>query len=59
MAKGIEKGKAEGIREGVKKDKQEKAVEVAKKLLAKGISVEEVAEITDLPVSEIQKLIKH
>lgn len=59
MAKGIEKGKAEGIREGVKKDKQKKAVEVAKKLLAKGISVEEVAEITDLPVSEIQKLIKH
>lgn len=50
LEEGITKGKAEG--------KHEKAVEIAKKLLAKGISAEEAAELTDLPINEVEQLKK-
>lgn len=56
----LEEGKAKGLKEGLKeglvKGKKEKAIEIAKKLLAKGMSAQEVAEITDLPESEIKEL---
>lgn len=45
MAKGIEKGRAEGRTEG--------KIEIAKAMLAKGMSVEMIAEITGLTAEEI------
>lgn len=48
LREGKEKGRMEG--------KLEKAIEIAKKLLAKGASIEDIAEITDLPVSDVKKL---
>ena len=47
MAKGIEKGRAEG------------KTEIAKTMLAKGMSVEMIAEITGLTAEEITKTIKN
>ena len=35
---------------------KEKAIKVARKLLMKGMSIEEVAELTELPEEEIIKL---
>lgn len=48
-----EKGWAEGIAKG----EFEKAIQVAKKMLAKNYaSLEEIAKLTELPIQEIQKL---
>ena len=49
---GLEKGKAEGKAAG----KGEKAIEVAKKLLKKGINLNEVAELTGLDAADLAKL---
>ena len=51
---GREEGRQEGRQEGEKKQKNE----IAKKLLAKGMSIEEIKEITDLSDEELQKLKK-
>ncbi|MCL0028112.1 hypothetical protein M1M88_00115 [Peptococcaceae bacterium] len=48
IQKGIQKGRIEGMKE--------KAIKVARKLLMKGMSIEEVAELTELPEEEIIKL---
>jgi predicted transposase/invertase (TIGR01784 family) len=49
---GIKEGKEEGIKEGAKN----KAIEMAKKMLIKGISLEEISELTDLAIKDIEKL---
>lgn len=49
ITKGLQKLKEEGIKEG--------AIEIAKKLLKKGHSIEEVAEITGLSKEEIKNLV--
>ena len=48
MKQGIEKGKAEG--------KHEANTETAQRLLAMGLSAEEVAKATQLPLESIKKL---
>lgn len=48
IQEGIQKGRIEGMKE--------KAIKVARKLLMKGMSIEEVAELTELPEEEIIKL---
>ncbi len=45
-------GKAEGLAEGILIEKQT----MARKLLSRGLSVEEIAALTDLPVSEVGQL---
>ncbi len=35
---------------------REKDIEIAKKMLAKNISIEDIAEITNLPIETIEKL---
>jgi predicted transposase/invertase (TIGR01784 family) len=45
--KGIEKGKAEG------------KFEVARKMLARGMALPDVAEIAELPIDKIQSLVPH
>ncbi|MBQ3690243.1 MAG: hypothetical protein II937_10365, partial [Bacteroidales bacterium] len=52
-AEGLAKGRAEGLAEGAK----QKSVDMARKLKLRGLmSVEEIAEITDLTIDEIQKI---
>ena len=50
------RGKKDGIVEGIKKGVMEKSIEIAKKLLNRNNSKEEVAEITGLKIEEIEKL---
>ena len=52
MAKGMEKGRAEGIEEG----KHEANTETAQRLLAMGLSAEQVAKATQLPLEIIKNL---
>jgi predicted transposase/invertase (TIGR01784 family) len=52
IAIGEERGKAEGKAEGELK----KAREIALKLLSRGMSIDEIADITDLTEDEIRKL---
>ena len=44
-------GRAEGIAEGI----ELKTVEIARKMLRRGMAVEEVAELMDMTVQEIKK----
>ena len=50
--KGIELGKKDGHEQG----KAEEKIEIAKKLLAKNSSIEEIMELTELPEKEIMQL---
>ena len=64
----IEKGRNQGIREGIKEGKikgisegivigiNEGKIQIAKKMKQKNISIDEIAEITDLSKEEIEKL---
>ena len=58
--KGKEEGKEEGIAEGIEKGraegKYEANTETAQRLLAMGLSAEEVARATQLPLEIIEKL---
>ena len=51
-AEGKQEGREEGKQEGI----QEGKLVTARKLKAKGYSVEEISEITELPISEIEQL---
>ena len=59
MAEGLEKGRAEGIVKGREEGKVEGKLEIAKAMLAKGMSVEMIAEITGLTAEEITKTTKN
>ena len=52
--KGKEKGKEEGIAEGMEKGMNQKALEIAKNMLAMGLSAEQVAKATQLPLDIIK-----
>ena len=54
--KGMEKGKEEGIAEGMEKGMNQKALEIAKKMLAMGLSAAQVAKATQLPLDIIKNL---
>ena len=49
-------GKEEGIKEGIKEGELNSKIEVAKKLLERGNDIDTIAEITELPKGEIEKL---
>ena len=49
-------GFQEGIQEGIEKGEKQKAIEIAKKLLQNGISVEVVADTTGLTMEELNKI---
>ena len=53
---GLESGIKKGIEEGIKEGAKEKQLEIAKKLLSKKVSIEEIVEITDLSKEEIENL---
>ena len=54
--KGKEKGKEEGIAEGMEKGMNQKAQEIAKNMLAMGLSAEQVAKATQLSLEIIKNL---
>ena len=60
MAKGIEEGMAKGIEEGMAKGREEgeknKALAIARQMLADGMPAESVARYTNLTVEEIRHL---
>ena len=60
MAKGMEKGMAKGMEKGMEKGraegKHEANTETAQRLLAMGLSDEQVSTATELPLEEIQKM---
>ena len=59
-AKGLAEGEAKGLEKGLAKGKAEGKAEeqrrIARRLLAAGLSVEQVAESTDLPVDQVRAL---
>jgi predicted transposase/invertase (TIGR01784 family) len=61
LEKGIEKGKAEGMEKGIEKGKAEgelnKSRNIARNLSKMNMSLEQIAQVTELSVEEIQKLI--
>ncbi|MCU5282963.1 Rpn family recombination-promoting nuclease/putative transposase [Bacillus cereus] len=52
----IEGARAESKEEGIKEGKEAKAIEMAKKMLKKNKSVEEIAEFTELDMDVLEKL---
>ena len=54
--KGRMEGRNEGISLGITRGAHEKAVETAKNLLSLGLSHEQIASATGLPIEEIEKL---
>ena len=56
LEEGIKKGKAAGLIEGEKIGERKKAIEMAKKMIAKGVSAEDITEFTGLSVEEINQL---
>ena len=54
--KGKEEGMEKGIAEGMEKGMNQKALEIAKNMLAMGLSAEQVAKATQLPLEIIKNL---
>ena len=53
---GIAEGKEIGMKEGMEKGMNQKALEIAKNMLAMGLSAEQVAKATQLPLDIIKNL---
>lgn len=51
-------GYEEGLEEGIEKGMETARLKVAQKLFEKGFSLEEIGETLELPVEEVQKLVK-
>ena len=56
IVEGIKKGISQGITQGITQGIMENSIAIAKKLLSRNNSKEEVAEITGLKIEEIEKL---
>ena len=54
--KGLREGKEEGLREGEKKGENKKAIEMAKKMLSDGMSMDIITKYSGLSIEEIEKL---
>ncbi len=54
---GLRKGKRDGRKQGRMEGKKEKQLEIAKKMLSKKLSIEEIIEITELSKEEIEELL--
>ena len=53
---GIKKGINQGIKQGINQGEIKKSLEIAKKLLEKDMSIEDISKITELSKEEILKL---
>ena len=54
--KGMEKGRAEGIAEGIEEGMSQRSLEIARKMLAKGLDEASVMDMTGLTAEEIKLL---
>jgi len=52
MEKGLEKGREEGREEGREKGREEGKIEAARKLLAEGMKIEDIARILEINESD-------
>ena len=55
-ARGIEKGRSEGLQEGKAQGEYDKAVSIARTLLGRGLSEEDIAQITGLAIEQVRKI---
>ena len=53
---GIQKGIEQGLSQGIEQGAEQKAIETAKNFLKEGLSVEQIARCTDLPLEKVQEL---
>ena len=58
MEKGLAQGKEEGLAEGMEKGMNQKRLEIAKKMLAKGMDENTIMEITGLTQEQIRSISK-
>ena len=56
--KGREEGRKEGIKEGIKEGRKEEKIQMARKLLLRGMSIDEVVFITELAREKVASLIQ-
>lgn len=56
LKEGIEAGKAQGLQEGKAQGLQQSKIEIAKKMLSKGMPLDLVVEMTELSEEEIKTL---
>ena len=54
--RGVEKGVEQGVKTGIKEGKKIEKVEIAKRLIKRGIDLNIIAESTGLPREEIDEL---
>ena len=56
IEQGMQQGISQGIEQGIERGAEQKAIETAKKLISMGLSLEQVAEGTDLSLEKVQEL---
>ncbi len=56
MARGMEKGMARGIEKGIEKGMKEAMLKIAQKMKSSGMPLESIAQMTELPLEEIEAL---
>jgi len=56
VEEGVKKGLNQGLEQGLEQGGKQKAVDSAKKMLAKGYSIYDISEITDLSIERIKEL---
>ena len=58
LSEAKENGYTSGINDGISKGKNKKTIEIAKNMLKKNMSIEDISDITGLSIEEINKLTK-
>ena len=56
MEEGMEKGRAEGIAEGIEEGMSQRSLEIARKMLAKGMDEASIMDMTGLTAEDIKLL---
>lgn len=56
LEEGRQQGREEGLQQGLSEGAEFKALQIARNLLATGMSVEQVANITELPSDRVRQL---
>ena len=56
MEEGMEKGRAEGMEKGIEEGMSQRSLEIARKMLAKGMDEASIMDMTGLTVEEIKML---
>ena len=54
---GFDKGREDGLRQGIEQGAYENKLETARKLIARGYSLEEIADVSGLTIYQVQSLL--